>query len=190
MKTEIWLPVPIKEYCKLYKVSNFGRVMSLNYNHTGQIKILKPLKTTKGYFSVILYKNGIGKNFRVHRLVAQAFIPNLLNKPQVNHIDEDKTNNFVGTPENDFRDGNLEWCDNKENSNHGTRNERISKTMTNGKQSKPVLQFSLSGEFIREWPSTKECGRNGFDHRGVVACCNGKQKSAYGFRWKYKKEVV
>lgn len=186
MKTEIWLPVPIKEYCKLYKVSNFGRVMSLNYNHTGKIKILKPIKNTKGYLSVKLYKNGIGKMFRVHRLVAQTFIPNPDNLPQVNHKDEDKTNNFVGTPENDYKDGNLEWCDNKENSNHGTRNERISKTMTNGKTSKPVLQFTKSGELIREWPSTMECERNGFDHRGVGDCCRGKQKSAYGYIWIYK----
>ena len=80
----------------------------------------------------------------------------------------------------------IEWCDGKYNHNYGTINERISKANTNGKLSKPVLQLSLTGELIREYPSVNECGRNGFERSGVCRCCNGKQKTYKGFRWMYK----
>ena len=66
--------------------------------------------------------------------------------------------------------------------------KKIIESNTNGKLSKPVLQFSLSGEFIREWPSTAECGRNGFDSSFVSSCCRGKYKSAYGYIWRYKED--
>lgn len=181
MKTEIWLPVPIKEYKKNYQVSNFGNVRSLNYLRTGKPNILKPAKNEKGYLKVVLHKNGKCKTFKVHRLVVQAFLPNLLDYTQVNHIDEDKTNNFVGTPENDFMDGNLEWCDGKYNTNYGTRNERVAK-----KLSKPVLQLTKTGELVRTWSSTMEAGRNGFTHNHISSCCRGKLKSHKGFVWRYK----
>ena len=164
-------------YEGLYQVSNCGRLLSLNYHRSGKSKLLKPTKTKKGYLAVGLHKNGKRKMCKVHRLVAETFIPNPDNLPQINHIDENKKNNRVD---------NLEWCDNKYNTNYGTHNERISKTLTNGKLSKTVLQFSKSGEFIREWPSTMECERNGFDHVAVGDCCRGKQKSAYGYIWRYK----
>ena len=167
----------IKNLEGLYQVSNLGRILSLNYLHTGKSKLLKPVKTKKGYLTVQLYKNGKRKMCSVHRLVAETFLPNPDNLPQVNHKDEDKTNNRVD---------NLEWCDNKYNINYGTHNERISKTMTNGKSSKPVLQFSLTGDFIREWESTQECGRNGFNQGNVWSCCQGKLKQYKGFKWRYK----
>ena len=167
----------IKDYEGLYQVSNLGQILSLNYYRSGKPKLLKPGKNKKGYLLVNLYKNRKRKSYKIHQLVAEHFIPNPDNLPEINHIDEDKTNNRVD---------NLEWKSHKDNCNHGTRNERIAKTMTNGKRSKPVLQLSLSGELIREWPSISECGRNGFNHRNIVSCCNGKLKQYKGFRWMYK----
>ena len=172
-----------------YKVSNWGKILSLNYNRTGKPELMNPAEDTSGYLQVGLRKNGETNLCLVHRLVAQTFIPNPENLPEVNHKDEDKTNNFVFLNEDgsvDKEKSNLEWKNHRDNCNHGTRNERIGKTSTNGKQSKKVLQLSLSGELIREWPSIHECGRNGFDFRNVSACCRGERKTAYGFRWMYK----
>lgn len=172
---EIWLP--IKGYEGRYEVSNIGNVNSLNYENKGYAKLLKPGVTKKGYLYVYLTKNGKEKKFFIHRIVAEAFIPNWFDYSQVNHIDEDKTNNHVD---------NLEWCSAKENSNHGTRNKRISEKNTNGKKSKSVLQYTKTGEFVKEWPSASECGRNGFGRSFVCMCCRGDRKTAYGFIWKYK----
>lgn len=177
-ETEIWrTPIGKGEIYDNYQVSNFGQILSLNYERTRKPKLLKTSKDKNGYLRVSLYKNGKQNYFQIHRLVAETFLPNPNNLPQVNHIDENKENNRVD---------NLEWCTHEYNINYGTHNERISKAMTNGKLSKPVLQFSKSGEFIREWPSTRECGRNGFNQGEVSKCCNGKRKTAYGFIWKYK----
>lgn len=170
MKKEIWKD--ILGYEGLYQVSNFGRVKSLKF---GKERILKLTKDKDGYLIVNLYKNNKSKTFKVHRLVAEAFIPNPDNLPQVNHKDEDKSNNILS---------NLEWCDVKYNQNYGTRNKRIGKSNTNGKRSKPVLQYTLDGKFVREWESYRECKRNGFNH--VSECCRGKLKSCEGFIWKYK----
>lgn len=100
----------ITGYEGLYQVSNFGRVKRLNTN-----RILKSAKSKGGYPYIVLSKNGITSNKTIHRLVAKAFIPNPENKPEVNHIDENKTNNKVS---------NLNWMTRKENVNHGTRTER------------------------------------------------------------------
>ena len=175
---EIWkTAISDGEPYKGYKVSNLGRMMSLNYRNTGKSELMNPYEDKKGYLQVNLSKNGETKTCFVHRIVAETFIPNPEKKPEVNHIDEDKTNNRVS---------NLEWKSHKGNCNHGTRNERIFEKTTNGKCSKKVLQFSKSGEFIREWPSVMECSRNGYDFRNVSACCLGKRKTAYGFCWEYK----
>lgn len=177
--TEEWKD--IKNYEGLYQVSNFGRILSLNYNRTGKPELMNPSETKGGYLVVELWKNKEKKRCLVHRIVAETFLENPENKPEINHIDEDKTNNRVD---------NLEWCEHKYNMNYGTRNERaakaISKAMTNGKLSKRVLQLSLTGHLIREWESTAECGRNGFSHGAVSACCLGKRKTHKGFRWEYK----
>ena len=155
-----------------FEVSNLGRIKSLNYRNTGKTELMEPSANTDGYFKVNLRKNGENKTCYVHRLVAQTFIPNPDNLPEVNHIDEDKTNNRVD---------NLEWKWHKDNINHGTHNERSAKA-----RSKPVLQFSLTGDLIREWESTMECGRNGFNQGAVAACCRGKLLQYKGFYWMYK----
>ena len=167
---EIWKP--IKGYEGLYEVSNLGRVRSL-VNNKGQYreKILKH-NIRNGYPSVTLCKNKKLKSFTIHRLVAEAFLPNPDNLPCVNHKDENRLNNFVN---------NLEWCTYSYNINYGTGLKRRSIT-----QSKPVLQYDLEGNFIREWPSTMECERNGYQNTGISHCCLGKLKTYKGFIWEYK----
>ena len=181
---EKWRTVIVNgEPWKNYKVSNLGRILSLDYNHTGKPGLMNPSEDTGGYFQVNLRKNGETKTCKVHRLVAQTFLPNPENLPEVNHKDEDKTNNFVFLNEDgtvNKEKSNLEWKNHKDNCNHGTRNERIAKT-----RSKKVLQFSLTGEFIREWESTNECGRNGFNQGKVAACCRGEKPQYKGFKWCY-----
>ena len=113
---EIWKN--IQGYEGLYQISNLGRVKSLHYNKE---KILKPNKYGAGYYGVALSKNNKHKRYSIHRLVAIAFIPNPNNLPQVNHKDEDKTNNRVD---------NLEWCTNEYNMNYGTRNERANEKIS------------------------------------------------------------
>ena len=166
---EIWKD--IKGFEGLYQVSNLGRVKSLRRNI-----ILRQGITRKGYESVLLCTNSIHKGYYIHRLVAHAFIPNPDNLPQVNHKDENKTNNCVG---------NLEWCDGKYNINYGTG---IAKRVKS--QSKKVLQFKPDGTFVKEWESTMDVERNlGFDNAHISKCCRGKYAYAYGFLWKYKKEI-
>lgn len=110
---EEWRAVP--GYEGLYEVSNMGNVRNVRRN-----TLLRLTKTNYGYIQVDLYKNGIKTGLKVHRLVAQAFLPNPDNLPQVNHKDEDKTNNNVT---------NLEWCTVKYNNNYGTKNIRRSETL-------------------------------------------------------------
>ena len=189
---EIWrTPIYDGEIYEGYKVSNLGRIMSLNYRNTGRAELMTPVDNGKGYSQVSLRKNGKYKECYVHRLVAEAFLPNPEGKPEINHKiegGEGKKINIVIFNEDgsiDKKRTTIEWVTRKENNNYGTRNERSAKTKTNGKKSKRVLQLSLSGDLIREWPSTNECGRNGFNQRHVCDCCNGKQKTAYGFLWMY-----
>ena len=176
-------------YEGLYKVSNFGRILSLNYKNTGKAELMNTVQGKNGYLRVRLRKNGKTKTCYVHRLIAETFLPNPENLPEVNHIDEDKTNNFVflnkdGTVNKEK--SNLEWKTHRDNINHGTHNERMRKTLTNGKLSKKVLQLSLDGELIREYPSIAECGRNGFDPSAVAKCCRGEKPQYKGFLWMYK----
>ena len=102
MIEKIWKP--IIGYENLYKINNYGEVLSLRSN-----KILKPNNNGIGYFIIQLCKNGKRKNYLIHRLVAEHFLDNPNNLPEVNHKDEDKSNNFVN---------NLEWCKHKYNMNY------------------------------------------------------------------------
>ena len=160
---EIWKDK--KDYEEHYQVSNWGRVKSIKF---GKERILKPQKDKDGYLQVTLCKNNNQCQFKVHRLVAEVFLPNPNNYKEVNHKDENKTNNVVT---------NLEWCDRKYNQNYGTRTEKCSKK---------VYQYTLDGQFVKEWKSTMECGRNGYRQGNVAACCRGKLKTYKGFIWRYK----
>lgn len=164
----------IKGYEGLYQVSNLGRVKSF-YN--GKEQIMKGAKR-RGYPSVKLTKDKKEKWWTIHRLVAEAFIPNPDNLPMINHKNEIKTDNRVE---------NLEWCTAKYNTNYGSRNEKVSNKRKNDSQSKTVFQYTLDGEFIKEYPSLGEIKRQlGYDKGNIAACCNGKYKKAYGFIWHYK----
>ena len=176
-------------YEGLYKVSNLGKILSLDYNHTGKPELMTPFQEKNGYFKVILSKNKEKKTCLVHRLVAETFLPNPKGKPCVNHRiegKEGKSINMVFFNEDgtiDKERTTIEWATYEENNNYETRNERIAKAL-----SKRVLQLSLTGELIREWDSTMECGRNGFNQGNIVACCNGKRKTHKGFIWKYEED--
>lgn len=155
-----------------YEVRPNGEVINTK---TG--KVLKPFKNTRGYLQVKLYNHNGYKYYYVHRLVAQAFIPNPENLPQVNHKDENTSNNNVE---------NLEWCTAYYNSNYGTRNKRVAESKINGKNSKTVLQLRKDGSLVRVWPSAYEVERQlKFDQSHISKCCNGKQHSAYGYKWCY-----
>lgn len=188
MIEEIWKD--IKGYEGLYQVSNLGNVRSLNYNRENKIKLLTPC-IKRGYKSICLRKNS-KKFFLLHRLVAQAFIPNPNNLPQVNHKDENKQNNCVD---------NLEWCTSEYNINFGTRNRKVGTKQSGelnpmfgkfGKKhhnSKQVNQFNINGEFIRCWDCVTDIERElGFLQSGISSCATGKRKTAYGYIWRYKED--
>lgn len=179
----------IEEYEGVYMVSNWGNVKSLervdSLGHLRKERILKPFISGKGYFQVQLCKNGQSKKYSVHRLVAEAFIPNddPERKNQINHIREfEKTNNCID---------NLEWCTAKYNTNYGTGNQRRAEKQINGKRSKTLYQYSLEGQFIKEWESTQEVERQlGYSSSNIRTCCLGKRKTAYSFIWRYKNETT
>lgn len=166
---EIWKD--IAGYEGLYQVSNLGRVKSLNYGRTGVEKVLALKRVGYSYYGVNLYaspKHPV--THYIHRLVAQAFIPNPHGYPQVNHQDEDTTNNAVD---------NLEWCMPKENLEYGTRTVRATE-----KTSKAIVQIK-DGKIIRIWKSGAEAGRHGFLPTKIAQCCRGKKHSHHGYEWRY-----
>ena len=193
METEIWrTPIHKGETYDKYQVSNLGRLINLNYRRTGKAKLMEPYEKGRKYLQVYLSKKGKKDWIYVHQLVAETFLPNPENKPCINHKiegNEGKKINMVFFNEDgtvDEEKSTIEWATYEENSNYGTSIERMRKALTNGKLSKPVLQLSLTGELIREYPSVKEAERNGFNHCNICQCCNGKQKTHKGFRWMYK----
>lgn len=166
---EIWKDIVGWE--GLYQVSSYGRVKSFRKKEP---HVLSSCIGKHGY-NVVLLHDGKGKrkNERVHRLVAQAFIPNTNNYPYINHKDENKTNNCVN---------NLEWCTAEYNSNYGTCKSRIGNS-----NSRPILKYDLEGNFIREYKSMSEAERiEGINHASICICCNGRVSYQGSSIWIYK----
>lgn len=149
----------IKGYEGIYGITSCGKVWSYRNE-----KFLTPRANWCGYLYVNLSKNGKYKSYKIHRLVAEAYIPNPDNMSEVDHIDSDKTHNYLN---------NLQWITHRDNSRKG--------------RNKPILQFTLDGKFVREWECANDVGREARVNIGF--CLSGKYKSAYGFIWKYKEDI-
>lgn len=174
-----------------YAVSNIGRVKSLGMPHkvkdsrgweyyrTRKGKIQKPIKTSVGYFAVAIH----GRQIHIHRLVAECFIPNPENKPQVNHIDGCKENN---NPEN------LEWVTASENALHSVRvlgninNCCKGVTGKDHPKSKAIVQSLPSGKIVKIWGSGMDAVRAGYEGSQISRCCTGKAKLHKGYKWQFK----
>lgn len=154
---EIWKKVV--GYEDEYEISSLGRLRNLKTKKQKCVSIDKD-----GYLRTTLCKNGKQKTMSIHRLVAQAFIPNSNKLPCINHKNEIKSDN---------RTENLEWCDIR-------YNNRYSKA-------KKVLQFDLNGKFIKEWDAVRDIVRElNYNIESIIGCCNKKYKTSYGFIWRYK----
>ena len=181
MVTEIWKD--IEGYENLYQVSSEGRIKNLNYFKTGKEKILKGGKYGSGYLKVKLFKDGKGKNYAIHRLVAQAFIENPDNKPQIDHINTDKTDNRVE---------NLRWVTNKENMNNPITRQNCSKnnyykgkTGSKHHNSIPIYQLTKEGDIIKKWECAATVAKElNISRIGIRRCCQGKAFTAGGYAWK------
>ena len=192
---EIWKD--IKNYEGLYQVSNLGRIKSLNrysYNSVGKYnkkifeRILKQAIAKPGYYVINLTKNGKQKTYRIHRLVAETFIPNPNNYPMINHIDCNKLNNKVE---------NLEWCTHTHNMQEAARNGLMNydnlKRWNNkfGKEhnrSKKVYQIDKNtNKIIQMFYGIAEASRaTGINETNISACCNHKINSKNGKKWTTK----
>ena len=173
---EIWKDIP--EYEGRYKVSNLGRVMSLDWMHTKQERIMKESFCTNGYVKVSLFKNKTSKQCMVHRLVAKTFIPNPNNYPCINHKNENKADNRVE---------NLEWCTYSYNNTYNNKPIRAKETKRkhNCKYAGiPVLQLSLDGKVIRRFESAYGAQRATGIRHIYESCQNqNRYKTVGGYRW-------
>lgn len=181
---EVWKPV--KGYEGVYEVSSLGNVASLNYRCTGRRQLLRQGIATVGYPVVLLSFGEKAKMAYVHRLVADTFIPNPDEKPQVNHLDGNKRNNAVS---------NLEWCSGQENMKHAARTGLVDMgkawKVSVRKSSKAVLQVDSSGKVIASFPSLSAAGRAvSAGHSTILSCAKGERETAGGYRWKLAGDAV
>lgn len=186
---EIWKT--IEGYEGKYLISNYGNVKSLiDNNKKAREKILKPRIGNTGYLYINLWKKSKSKSKKIHRLVAEAFISNPNNLPQVNHIDGNKINNNVK---------NLEWCDASYNIKHAIDNNLTNKNLLfksgkdnimygkhgeNNINSKKVMQYDLNNNFIKEWVNIKEAQKS-LKLYHISDVCKGKRKQCGGYKWQY-----
>lgn len=161
-----------------YYINKDGTIISFKR------KSIHKLKTSidrNGYVRIHLLKNGIRKSYLLHRLVAQTFIPNPNNLPEINHKDENKQNNCVN---------NLEWCSHKYNSNYGTRVARII-PKTIAKTRVKICQCDENMNVIKIWDGVNVASKElGITQQNITNVCQKKRKHAGGYRWCYYKEVV
>ena len=168
---EEWRDVPGFE--GLYQVSNYGRVRRI-YN--GKVKVMTQRHRGKGYLGVTLIKNGIKKDFYVHRLVAETFIPNPDNLPQVNHKNLNKEDNSVD---------NLEWVTNVDNMRH--RLKYGAPVKRKGKNAIKIKQYLLDGTYVRTWDSLQQIQNTlGIHHSNISDCCKGVARQSHGYIWSYE----
>ncbi len=182
---EVWLP--IFGYDGLYEISSFGQVKSFYIKQSGRngflgnepYKIISQRERGKGYLGVLLSKNFAGKTYSVHRLVAEAFIPNPENKPMVNHKNGIKTDNSVT---------NLEWMTNSENIQHAFNNKLIKSNYGSDHHgARPIIQMDILGNEINTFETAVSAEKNtGISKSAICYCLKGKTKTSGGFKWKYK----
>ena len=164
--TEEWRP--IQGYVGLYEVSNIGNVRSLCAGRWHTTMMRKPVPDKNGYLTVNIKKNGKYKCAKIHRLVAEAFLDNPENHPQINHKDENKANNCVD---------NLEWCTSKYNNNYNDKPKRCYK---------PVIQISVDGEEIKRFDSVNAAAKAlGINPACISGVLSGRRFKTGGFRWRY-----
>lgn len=171
---EQWKPIP--GYEGRYEVSDLGRVRSLDHvlpnGHFYKGQIIAPRKNNGGYMLVNLSRSNNIRTFSLHKLVALVFVDNPNQLSQVNHINEDKTDN---------RADNLEWCTASYNTSYGHRND----TMINHRK-KAVCQLTMSGEVVEIFPILNEAARRtGVNAAHICDVCKGKRNRAGGYIWKY-----
>ena len=174
---------PIKGFENMYEISNYGIIKSVDRNiicKDGQIKPIKsryirPADNGSGYKFVYLWKDNKQHRYYVHRLVDETFIPNPDNLPEINHIDNNKNNNHVN---------NLEWCSYGQNIKHAYKTGL--KVATSNHLKRKILQYDKNMNFIKEWECTKDVQRSlGIYHSNISVCCEGRQKTAGGYIWRY-----
>lgn len=165
----MWKKIIYNEITTDYSVSDKGEVRKDTTNY------LMKLQIQQGYSHVTIQINGKAKRFRVHRLVAEAFIPNPDGKPYVNHIDGNRQNNSIT---------NLEWVTPTENTRHAIDTGLMLPT-----RERAVVQFSLDGEKIAEYVSISAAARetNSKDEK-ICLCCQLQREQHNGYQWRYKNE--
>lgn len=177
MKKEIWKD--IVGYEGLYQVSSEGRVKSLVRKGKRQEVILKQHNNGHGYLIVVLTRNSISKTFKVHRLVAQAFIPNPQNYRCIDHINTIRTDNRVE---------NLRWVSHTENSANPITKERVTAAVIK-RVGKKVNQYDLEGNLVKTWDTPAKAAKTlGICDGPIRKCCLGKESTYKGFMWKYKEK--